>query len=281
MIGYLKPDFDELKVKELKLYNSYYCGICTSISKKYGPFSRLFLSYDAVFFSILSDVAKKERIQFGNSRCPLPPFQKKRIVKSEGVSFGTEISKFFSELKIEDFKRDSKGIKHFLSFFLVNLKSKTLEEIAGSYMKEMYFYELTREPDPQKMAEIFGNFSRNLSASIDSLKNASTMIYLIGKWIYIADALDDLQKDFKEGNYNPFLEKYKSVFEEWELFDKIREREKTSLIFLVSRVQEEYMNLNLENFAGKSLIENVIFYGLPKVNKKIIEKKDEKVERSI
>ncbi|BBJ27978.1 DUF5685 family protein [Athalassotoga saccharophila] len=280
MIGYLKPDLDELKVKELKLYNSYYCGICTSISKKYGPFSRLLLSYDAVFFSILSDV-KNGKIEFGNSRCPLPPFQKKRIVKSEGVSFGTEISKFFSELKIEDFKRDSRGIKHFLSFFLLNLKSKIFKEIGSPYIKELYFYELTREPNPEKMAEIFGNFSRSLSQSIENLKNASTMIYLIGKWVYLADALDDLEKDFKGGNYNPFLEKYKDIFEITGFFDKIRERERTSLVFLVSRIQEEYMKLNLENFAGKPLIENVIFYGLPKVNKKIIEKKDEKIERSI
>ncbi|MGC8704912.1 MAG: DUF5685 family protein [Athalassotoga sp.] len=281
MIGYLKPDLDELKVKELRLYNSYYCGICTSISKRYGPFSRLLLSYDAVFFSILSDVVKKEKIEFGSSRCPLPPFQKKKIVKSEGVSFGAEISKFFSELKVEDFKRDSRGIKHFLSFFILNLKSNIFKDIANSYIKELYFYELTREPDPEKMAEIFGNFSRALSGSIESLKSASTMIYLIGKWIYLADALDDLEKDFKDGNYNPFLEKYGDLFEIKEFFDRIKEKERASLVFLVSRIQEEYLSLKLENFAGKSLIENVIFYGLPKVNKKIMEKKDEKFERSI
>lgn len=280
MIGYLKPDLDELKVKELKFYNSYYCGICTLMSKKYGPFSRLFLSYDATFFAILSDTIGKVQILYDNSRCPLPPFQRKKIVKSDGVEFGSNVSKLFFKLKIDDFKRDSKGIKHFLSFFLLSLKSEKFEEISKKYVNKLRFNELTRESNIERMADLFGDFSCALSNSIENLKTASNMIYLLGKWVYLIDALDDLEIDFKEKNYNPYLEKYKD-FATTDLFDKIKDREKRSIVFLVSRIQEEFAKLNLQNSLGKTLIENVLFYGLPKVYQKIIEKKDEKIERSL
>ena len=33
--------------------------------------------------------------------------------------------------------------------------------------------------------------------------------FYLGKFIYILDAYDDVEKDAENGNYNPFLEKYK------------------------------------------------------------------------
>ena len=31
------------------------------------------------------------------------------------------------------------------------------------------------------------------------------LCYNLGKWVYLIDALDDLDKDFKKGSYNPFI----------------------------------------------------------------------------
>ena len=33
------------------------------------------------------------------------------------------------------------------------------------------------------------------------------MGYIAGKWVYLADALDDLESDLKKKSYNPFLKK--------------------------------------------------------------------------
>ena len=35
------------------------------------------------------------------------------------------------------------------------------------------------------------------------------MGFYLGKFIYLLDAYDDVEKDVKSGNYNPFSEKYK------------------------------------------------------------------------
>lgn len=274
MIGYLKPDINEFKVKELKLYNAYYCGICTSMAKRYGFVSRFLLSYDSTFFVILSDALSGSKGEFTRARCPLPPFQKKRVIRDVSVDFGTEISKFFSDLKIDDFKRDSRGIKHFLSFFLFHFKSnEEFIKTTKTYTDKILFAELSEESNSQDVADLFGKFSSAMALSLPDLKKASNMIYLIGKWIYLIDALDDLEKDFGKKNYNPFLVKYRSDFDDPAFFAKIREKEKPSVQFLLSRVQEEYGEIKSGMSLNQTLIENVVFYGMDGVSKKVLEKK--------
>jgi len=125
LTGYVRPDLDELKGKELKLYRAYYCGICTDLSNRYGPFSRLLLSYDATFMAIFFDAFSNERPKFGKSRCPLPPFQKKDVVlRNSAIKFGVEISRLGTRLKTEDSKRDSKLAKRFFIFLVASLFRK-------------------------------------------------------------------------------------------------------------------------------------------------------------
>ena len=53
MLGYVKIDKGELKVREYEVYTGYYCGICKSIGKRYGQLPRMALSYDAAFLAVL------------------------------------------------------------------------------------------------------------------------------------------------------------------------------------------------------------------------------------
>jgi hypothetical protein len=161
MIGYLKPDVNELRVRELKLYNAYYCGICTGLSKKYGPVSRLLLSYDSTFFVILSDALSGSQCQFAHARCPLPPFQKKRIVKSEDMRFGMEISKFFSDLKIDDFKRDSKGFMPYSPFFcFISNLTTNFSEFPNHTPTEFYFQKFRKNRILKKLPIFSVNFQK-------------------------------------------------------------------------------------------------------------------------
>ncbi len=277
MIGYIKPDVDEFKVRELKLYNAYYCGICTLLAKRYGPLSRLILSYDATFFAIMNDAFSKEERKFSKSRCPLPPFQKKNIIDSSSVEFGTVISKFGLDLKIDDIKRDSKGIKHALSFMLIHFRmDEELFHKSKPYLDRILFSELTENTDPYEVADNFGKFSQNLAYFSKNLSIASMMMYLIGRWVYLIDALDDLEKDSKVKNYNPFLLKYAHLKPNGDFFQKIRSNEQNSMDFLMKRIQEEFSEIDGQMTRNQNLIENVIFYGMPKVTEKIMNKKGEK-----
>jgi hypothetical protein len=91
----------------------------------------------------------------------------------------------------------------------------------------------------------------------------------LGKWIYIADALDDLEGDEKNARYNPFLRLYGTSALSESDADGIRIALKNELIELESA-------LDLVDFGSdptvKNLIYNIIYLGMPKRIEEITEK---------
>ena len=56
MCGYVKVAEDDLRVREIKLYRQYYCGLCRQIAN-YSQVARLMLSYDMVFLALLIEAS--------------------------------------------------------------------------------------------------------------------------------------------------------------------------------------------------------------------------------
>ena len=68
--------------------------------------------------------------------------------------------------------------------------------------------EQNREPSADRVADIFGSLLGDVFAlgyEGDLRERAARIGYHLGRWIYFADALDDLEGDRKRGRYNPFL----------------------------------------------------------------------------
>ena len=53
MFGYITVNRPELKVKDLELYRSCYCGVCDELCRSYGRRGQILLSYDCTFLAIL------------------------------------------------------------------------------------------------------------------------------------------------------------------------------------------------------------------------------------
>lgn len=83
--------------------------------------------------------------------------------------------------------------------------------------------------------------------------------YNIGRWIYLIDAADDLEKDKKSGNFNPFA---KAEFET----DAI----KASLSQSLARAYDAFALMDIIDFKG--IFDNMLLYGLPSVQNKVFEK---------
>ena len=53
MFGYIVINEPELRIRELDLYRSYYCGLCEDLHYYYGRSGQLMLSYDTTFLGFL------------------------------------------------------------------------------------------------------------------------------------------------------------------------------------------------------------------------------------
>ena len=53
MFGYIIVNRQELKLRELDVYQSWYCGLCRQLKEKYGVKGQLTLTYDMTFLILL------------------------------------------------------------------------------------------------------------------------------------------------------------------------------------------------------------------------------------
>ena len=94
--------------------------------------------------------------------------------------------------------------------------------------------------------------------------------YCLGRWIYLIDAADDLQKDQQSGGYNPILLS-KIMTDEAASLDDARHYAGEVLNRTLNEAAAAYELLSLQRF--QPIISNIIYEGLPFVQKQAVKAK--------
>lgn len=101
----------------------------------------------------------------------------------------------------------------------------------------------------------------------ESLRYAYRRIgYHLGKWIYLIDAFDDIEKDVKSGSYNPLIRQFSFDTGENEGEDissfrnRIRDSVKLNIMLYLSSIAEVFELLPVKK--NKNILENIIYVGL-------------------
>jgi len=93
--------------------------------------------------------------------------------------------------------------------------------------------------------------------------------YLLGRYIYLADALDDLEKDKARGRYNPFAAACGG-----EGTEAVRERGRGSLFLTIGETERTYRLLRVRRF--DPILENILTLGLMSVAERLASPAGEK-----
>lgn len=278
MFGYIKPDIQELKVRENELYKATYCGLCKSMGKNTGCFSNFTLSYDFVFLSLFRMVLTKEKAEFKMGRCGASPFKKKPImVGNEALKFSAQASTILTRLKLKDNINDSQGfaktkakMKGSVSVFLKKTDKSLLplEKKISSCIDDLSRLEKENSSSIDLVADTFGRLlgeliSYELTGS--DVRVAYEIGYHLGKWIYVIDAFDDFYDDQKSKSYNVLVNAYGSELSE----ENVASIESALILELDSMLKA----VNLVDFTGyldiENLIKNIIYLGMPKEFKRL------------
>ena len=274
MFGYVRVHKPELKVKEYELYKSAYCGLCHSMGKCTGQCSRMTLSYDFAFLVLIRAGLTNEKFEFAQKRCIAHPLRKSNYVKNNPtLEYCSAAAAILNYHKIADDLADEKGFKRLRSALIYPFVSygrkralkmglASLDEKISEGLEQLSALEREKKKSVDLPARVFGEIlGEIMSYGIDGAEGRIGRSFgqAVGRWIYMADALDDWEEDAKKGRYNPFLLLYeKSAPTEDEL-----EGIKTALKNQLIEAEGAFDLCDLEDNSLKNVIMNILYLGMP------------------
>ncbi len=220
MFGYVVPLKSELKVRELAQYNAYYCGLCASIGSRFGQAARLTLNYDSTFIAmLLTGLSGSAPGACTMRRCGYKPFHKKRLFApdSDALRFSADFNLALAWYKLQDDWRDERKASAFLGKGMLRHAEKRVSaerpemmQAIASGIAALSELERKRCDELDAPADCFARMLRAAACSGVQLANArirpalGALLYNIGKWVYLADAWEDRERDVRAGAYNVF-----------------------------------------------------------------------------
>lgn len=293
MFGYVRVHSPELKVKEYEFYRGAYCGLCRAMGRCTGQCSRMALSYDFVFLALIRLALSEEGsqgIRFEQKRCLAHPFKKRNsMVYNEALGYCAGAAALLAYHKLSDDLADERGLRRlrarltrpFASHARKKALRRGLDELDAAIKERLdalSVMEAEKHSSVDRPAAIFGDLLADImSFGLEGMEKriAASLGLAIGKWIYIADALDDLEEDAEKERYNPFLLLFGRVPTEEEEAG-IRDALKIGLYDAEAAVDlMEFPDDNIEH-----IIQNILYLGLPKRVEEIRGKSCEKHEKN-
>ncbi|MCI5971077.1 MAG: DUF5685 family protein [Oscillospiraceae bacterium] len=259
MFGYVNVFKDELKIKDFNIYRAYYCGLCKQLGESFGAFYRLGLSYDFTFLALVLDSADDNKICFSSEGCAKHLGKKRLVVKNNSaINYAADMSVVLNYYKILDDINDEFFSKSHIFYLpyksamgkIKHIKSDIINSVRDN-LELLYKLEKENCAEPDIVSDAFARAMMAIFSENRALENFG---YNIGKFIYLIDALDDLEKDVKKKSYNPFYEKYGDNFEE------LINSAEFVLTFTLSKAAEEFEKLKI--YKNYEIIKNIVYLGL-------------------
>jgi len=270
VFGYVRVREDTLPPGAWEDYQAVYCTLCHALGERFGPVSRLFLNYDFAFLAML--LAPAEAVgREGRRRCVLHPCEgRPSCGGGDWLDIAAAESVILTYWKLQDTILDGGSVKaagaRGASLGLSGAYRRARDLCPGfngqveALLQELHQLEEAQSPSIDRPADCFARLLR-AAAPVTGVtardRALGELLYHVGRWIYLADAVDDLQEDREAGRYNPVSAR----FPQWSSEDKayLRRTMDHSLALAGAAFQL------LEENPWTAVVENILYSGLPGV----------------
>ena len=282
MFGYIRTDTPELRVRENEYYKAVYCGMCRAQGKCTGQCSRMTLSYDMVFLALLRLAISGENPTIKSGRCIAHPLKRRPYLDfCDSLAYCAYASALLVWGKTADDINDEKGLKRLKARLTKPLARKMrkkalkhyseLDEKINNGLKKLSEVEKEKLPSVDAPATRFGELLADiLSFGVegDNEKILRSIGLHVGKWIYIIDAVDDIEGDLKNSRFNPFI----CLYGAQNLGEDQKRLVATSLKLELLAAEPAFDLIEFgENPNIEGIIKNIIYRGMPDVVNRILE----------
>ena len=280
MFGYIRTRKADLRVREYEYYRASYCGLCRSMGKCTGQCSRLTLSYDVAFLANVRMLIRGTVPTFRRRRCLVHPLRRRSMMEpNEELDFCASAAALLAYEKCRDDVADEGRLGRFsarlrcLCLYGAYRRAKkrlpALAETVRQALAELSRMEAERIPSVDRPAAVFGRLLAAVCSEGLTGAEAATARVIgdkTGRFIYIVDAVDDMQKDAKSGNFNPVL----GLFGE-NLTNEDRESLRVALIACLTDLEAA---LDLIPEGGppetRAVLQNILYLGMPDTLQRVL-----------
>lgn len=273
MFGYVVVNKSELKFKEFDQYRRYYCGLCRRLKKRYGRSGQMALSYDMTFLVLLLSGLYEPECEKGRRRCLAHPWKKQEYLYNACTDYAADMTALLTYYKcIDDFEDEKKWFRKLYALGLARKmkkheelyreKARKIEETMAKFSRIEKDAADERNTDRACLDTLAEAFGQTLSQIFSFSPFPKEQVWLdglgkmgceIGKFLYILDAYDDLERDRKKGCFNPlfFSQLEGEALDGW-IEDVLRS--------MIARGAQEFEKLPILKDVG--ILRNILYSGI-------------------
>lgn len=220
MFGYVRPPAQDLPEGELNRFRTMYCGLCHTLSRRYGQAARMILNYDFTYLAILLSNGTADAENAG--RCWVSPVKKRPYLEpTAAMELAADESVILAYWQLRDGAEDhtwAAGLKYRGGAQLLEGAYRKAAAFRPEFdaavrrqLRLLHALETAEDPSMDRAADTFAVLLSGASAGIEDptrRRILEQILYHLGRWVYLIDAADDLKRDGESGNYNPVALRY-------------------------------------------------------------------------
>ena len=214
MLGVMTVRKDELRFREFDRYRGYYCGLCRAIGERCGGVCRMALSFEMTFLAMLLTSLYEPETTDEKHRCLVHPMAKQRMLGNEAIDYAADLSAMVAYYDLRDGWEDERRVDRLAESAL--LKKAALRagerlprqrEAVVRYVSALHEVEARNDQNLDAAANLTGEMLGELYVMKEdaSARDLREMGFYLGKFIYLCDCYEDVERDIKRKNYNPLI----------------------------------------------------------------------------
>ena len=214
MLGVMTVRKDELKFREFDRYRGYYCGLCRAIGSRCGSVCRLALSFEMTFLAMLHTSLYEPETADEKHHCLVHPLGKQRMLANEAIDYAADLSAIVAYYDLRDGWEDEHRVDRLAESALLRKAAREAgerlprqKEAVERYVKALHEIEDQNDPNLDAAANLTGEMLGELYVMKDDVyaRDLRELGFYLGKFIYLCDCYEDVERDIRKKNYNPLV----------------------------------------------------------------------------
>lgn len=219
MLGVMTVRKEEMKFREFDRYRGFYCGLCCAIGKRCGKACRMALSYEMTFVALLLTALYEEETYSEMKRCAFHPIEKRLVLSNDALNYCADLSALVSYYDLRDGWEDERRADKLMESELLKKAARRAgeawprqREAVENYVRALHEVEEKNDQTLDAAANLTGEMMAELLVLHEDVyvRDLRELGFYLGKFIYLCDCYEDIERDIEKKNYNPLIARRES-----------------------------------------------------------------------